>query len=86
MPSFSDITDVSTIDHSFKTDRSRTPLFQVAQYGDDIIGRKLNLKNCPGGSGSRTHNLPNSASTETATAAYIKVVGQSKEDPVYTKF
>ena len=32
LPSFSDITDVSTISHSFKTERSRTPLFNVAQY------------------------------------------------------
>ena len=38
MPSFSDITDVSTIDYNLKTDRSRTSLFHVAQYGDDIIG------------------------------------------------
>ena len=29
VPSFSDTTDVSAIDHSFKTDRSRTPLFLV---------------------------------------------------------
>ena len=43
-PSFSDITDVSIIGHSFKTNRSRTPLFHVAQYGDDIIGRELNLR------------------------------------------
>ena len=40
VPSFSDITDVSTIGNSFNTDRSRTPLFHVAQYGDDIIGRE----------------------------------------------
>ena len=44
----SDTTDVSTIGHSSKTDRSRTPLFHVAQYGDDIIGRELNLKKLPG--------------------------------------
>ena len=44
MPWFSDITDVSTIRHSFKTDRSRAQLFHVAQYGDDIIGRELNLR------------------------------------------
>ena len=44
VPSFSDITDVSTIGHSSKTDRSRTPLFHVVQYGDDIIGRELNLR------------------------------------------
>ena len=60
MPSFSDTTDVSTIGHSFKTDRSRTPLFHVAQYGDDITGRELNSENCSIGSGSRTNNLPNS--------------------------
>ena len=45
-----------------------------------IIGRELNLRNYPVDSGSRTHNLPKqlrpmtittSASTETATAAYI---------------
>ena len=60
MPSFSDTTDVSTIGHSFKTDRIRTPLVHVAQYGDDITGRELNLRNCPVGSGSRTNNLSNS--------------------------
>ena len=48
VPSFSDITDVSTIGHSSKTDRSRTPLFHVAQYGDDVIGRELNLRKLPG--------------------------------------
>ena len=31
VPSFSDITDV-LISHNFKTDRSHTPLFHVAQY------------------------------------------------------
>ena len=41
MPSFSNITDVSTIGHSFKTDRCHTPSFHVAQYGDDIISREL---------------------------------------------
>ena len=54
MPSFSDITNVSTIDHSFKTDRSHTHLFHVTQYGDDIIGRELNLRKLPGCSWSRT--------------------------------
>ena len=54
MPSFWDITNVSTIGHSFKTDRSRTPLLHVAQYGDDIIGRELNSENCLVGSGSWT--------------------------------
>ena len=48
VPSFSDITDVSTIGHSSKTDRSRTPLFHVAQYEDDIIGRELNLRQLSG--------------------------------------
>ena len=48
VPSFSDITDVSTSGHSSKTDRSRTPLFHVAQYGDDIIGRELNLRKLSG--------------------------------------
>ena len=61
MPSFSNIIDVSTIGRSFKTDRSRTPSFHVAQYGDDSTGRELILNvNCPIVSGSRTHNLPNS--------------------------
>ena len=41
MPSVSDKTDVSTIGHSFKTERNRTPLFHVAKYGDEIIGREL---------------------------------------------
>ena len=35
MPSFSVITDVSPMGHSFKIDRSRTPLFHVMQYGDE---------------------------------------------------
>ena len=48
VPLFSDTTNVSTIDHSSKTDRSRTPLFHVAQYEDDIIGRELNLRKLPG--------------------------------------
>ena len=47
IPSFSDITDVSTIGHSFKTDRSRTHLFHVAHYGDDIIGGELKLRKLP---------------------------------------
>ena len=47
-PSFSDIADVPTIGHSFKTDRIRNPLFHVAQYGDGIIGRELNLRKLPG--------------------------------------
>ena len=38
MLSFSDI----TIGHSFKPDRSRTPLSHRAE-GDDVIGRELNL-------------------------------------------
>ena len=80
VPSFSDTTVVSTISHSSKTDRSRTPLFHVAQYGDDIIGRELNLKKLPVGSGNRAHKpyeqlrpimIKTNASTESATAAYI---------------
>ena len=48
----SDITDVSTIGHSFKTDSHHNPLFHVVQYGDDI-GRVVYLdENCPVGSGS----------------------------------
>ena len=47
MPSFSNLTDVSTIGHSFKIDSRRTPIFHVSQYGHDIIGRELNLdENC----------------------------------------
>ena len=75
----SDITDVSTIGHSFKTDRSRIPLFHVAQYGDDIIGRELNLRKVPSRY-SESNPQPSeqlrpmtvmiSASTETATAPY----------------
>ena len=50
MPSLSNITDISTIDHSLKTDSRRTPLFHVLQYGDDIICQELNLdENCPVG-------------------------------------
>ena len=48
VPSFSDINNVSTIGHSFKTDRSRIPLFHITQYGDDIIRRELNLRKLPG--------------------------------------
>ena len=60
MRSLSDITDVSTIVQSFKTNFRRSPLFHVAQYRDDVIGRVLNLdENCLVGIGSRTHNLPN---------------------------
>ena len=79
MPSFSDITDVLTFGHSFKTDRSRTPLFHVAQYGDDIIGRELNLRKLPGRQWESNPQpceqlLPmtteTSTSTETETAAY----------------
>ena len=60
MPSFSDITDVSPVGHSFKTNICRKLLFHVTQYGD-IIGWELNLdENCLIGSGSRTQNLPSS--------------------------
>ena len=48
MPSFSDITDVSAISHRFKTDRSCTPLFHIAQYGDDVMGWELYLRRLPG--------------------------------------
>ena len=80
VPSFSDTTNVSTIGHSSKTDRSRTSLFHVAQYGDDIIGRELNLRKLPVGSENRAHKpyeqlrpimIKTNASTESATAAYI---------------
>ena len=48
MPSYSDITDVSNICQSFRTNNRRTLLFHVARYKDDIICRKLNLdENCP---------------------------------------
>ena len=81
MPSFSARADVSTVSHSFKTDRSRTPSFHVAQYGDDIIGREYNLRKLPGRQWEsnpqpseqlRPMTIKTSASTETATAAYIK--------------
>ena len=39
MPSFSDITDVSTIGDSLKADSSGTPLYHVAQYGNNISDR-----------------------------------------------
>ena len=42
MASLSDMTDVSTICQTVKTDRGHIPLFHVAQYEDDIIGQKLN--------------------------------------------
>ena len=51
------------IGHSFKTDIRRISFFYGAPYGDDVIGRELNLdENCPIGStvGRRIHNLPNS--------------------------
>ena len=61
MPSFSDITDVSTIGNSFNINNSRTALFHVAQYEDDIVDRELNLDEiCLVDSESRTHNLPKS--------------------------
>ena len=48
MPSFSDITDVSTIGHNLKTDSRRNQLFFVAPYGDDFLSRELNLdEKCP---------------------------------------
>ena len=77
IPSFSDINYVSTIDHSFKPNNRCTPSFHVSQYGDDIIGRELNLdENCPVGSGSRTHNLQKqlkdySVLSNSAAEAYI---------------
>ena len=48
MLSFSDISDVSANGHSFKTDRSRIPLFHVVKYGDDAIGRELIVRTLPG--------------------------------------
>ena len=80
--SFSDITGLSTISDSFKTDRSRTPLFHVAQYGDDITGRELNLRKLPGrqwesnpqpSEQRRPMTIKTSASTETANAPYMYI-------------
>ena len=68
---------------SFKTDTSRTPLFHVAQYGDDIIGRELHLRKLSSREWEsnpqpfeqlRPITIKTSASTETATAVY-KVIG-----------
>ena len=79
VPSFLDITNVSTINHSFKTDRNRTPLSQVEEYGDDIVGRELDLRKLPGRKWKtnpqpseqlRPIKIKTSASTERATAAY----------------
>ena len=65
MPSFSDVTDVSTVGHIFKIDRCRTLLFHVAHYGDDIIGRELNLdENCPVGSGVETTTFRTAATDD----------------------
>ena len=89
MPSFLDITDVPTIGHSFKTDRSRIPLFHVMQYGDAIIGRELNLRKLPGRQWElnpqpskqlRPMTIKTSASTETTIAATVQ--GQAKRDRV----
>ena len=75
MLSFSDTTDVLTIGHSFKIDRSRTPLFYVAQYEDNIVGLELNLRKLPGRQWEsnpqpseqlRLMTIKTSASTETA--------------------
>ena len=45
MPSFSDLTDLSTFGHSFKTDSLR--IAHVVQYGDDVIDPDLNFdENC----------------------------------------
>ena len=59
------------------------PLFHVAQYGDDIIGRELNLRKLPGRQWESNPQpseqlqpitIKTSASTETVTAAYMHVV------------
>ena len=80
MPSFSDITDVSTVGDSFKTDRSRFTLFRVAPYGYDIIIRELNLRKLPDRLWEsnqqpierlRPMTIKTSAATETATATYV---------------
>ena len=76
IPSFSDITDVSTIVHRLKTDRNRAPLIHVAQYGDDIIGRiksqktvRYQLESNPQPSQQlRPMTIKTSASAETSTA------------------
>ena len=57
----------------------RSPLFHVAQYGDDIIGRELNLRKLPDRQWEsrpqpyeqlRPITIKTNASTESATAAY----------------
>ena len=74
VPSFSDITDVSTIGQSSKTDRSRTPLFHVAKYGDDIISQKTaqsqRESNPQPSEQLRPMTIKTSAYTESATASY----------------
>ena len=56
------------------------PLFHLAQYGDDIIGREFNLRKLPGRQWEscpqpyeqlRLITIKTNASTESATAAYI---------------
>ena len=83
MPPFSDMTDVSTFCHSFKTHRSRTCLFHIAQYGDNIIGRQLNLRKLPGrywesnpqpSEQLRPMTIKISASAETVTVAYVALI------------
>ena len=65
----------------FKTDRSRTPLFHVAHYGDDIADRELNLRKPTGrqwestpqpSERRRPMTIKTSASTEAAIVAYIR--------------
>ena len=79
MPPFSDTTDVSTIDHSFTMDRSRTFFFHIAQCKDDIIGRELNLRKLPDQEWEpipqpseqlRPMRIKTSASTEMATVEW----------------
>ena len=54
-------TDDSPFDNSFKANSRRNPLFHVMQYGNDDVGRELNLNaNCQVGSGSRSHKLQTS--------------------------
>ena len=79
IPSFSDITDVSTIGHGTKTSNCRTPLSHIAQYEDDIIVVELNLdENCSVSSGgvesitlqvARPMTIKTSVSIEAVNAA-----------------
>ena len=76
MPSFSDITGVSVIGHSFKTGRSRTPISRRAvrrRHYTPIIKYPKTARSVVGVEPTTFMTIKTSASTETATAAFIYI-------------